>query len=220
MRNTVFAIGLSLVAGAYAPSAQHADHAMPATSKTDMMSTESKIQQAMRAAPPEISARATIMDWPEKDGMPMKQLRAGTNGWMCMPSTAGPARAGQEDPMCVDKTFSSLLDAWTTKTTPKVNGVGLGYMLRGDKGASNTDPFSMEQTPTNHWVVSPPHLMVVVPDPQALDAFPSDPSQGGPWVMWKGTPYAHLMVPTAAMPSMKIMTKAMTKTTPAMPAAK
>jgi hypothetical protein len=23
--------------------------------------------------------------------------------------------------------------------------------------------------------------------------------KGGPWVMWKGTPYAHIMVPTASM---------------------
>jgi hypothetical protein len=30
-----------------------------------------------------------------------------------------------------------------------------------------------------------------------LDAFPTDPKSGGPWVMWKGTPYAHLMVPVA-----------------------
>ena len=28
---------------------------------------------------------------------------------------------------------------------------------------------------------------------------PTDPHSGGPWVMWRGTPYAHLMVPTAAM---------------------
>jgi hypothetical protein len=28
-----------------------------------------------------------------------------------------------------------------------------------------------------------------------LDAFPTDPDSGGPYVMWKGTPYAHLMVP-------------------------
>jgi hypothetical protein len=43
-------------------------------------------------------------------------------------------------------------------------------------------------------------MMVAVPDPQQLDAFPTDPRSGGPWVMWKGTKYAHLMVPTAAMP--------------------
>jgi len=44
--------------------------------------------------------------------------------------------------------------------------------------------------------------MIAVPDPKQLDAFPSDPHAGGPWVMWKGTKYAHLMVPIAAMPKM------------------
>jgi len=27
---------------------------------------------------------------------------------------------------------------------------------------------------------------------------PTDPKSGGPWVMWKGTPYAHVMVPVSA----------------------
>ena len=30
---------------------------------------------------------------------------------------------------------------------------------------------------------------------ELLEAFPTDPDNGGPYVMWKGTPYAHLMVP-------------------------
>src|SRR5262245_12579568 len=34
----------------------------------------------------------------------------------------------------------------------------------------------------------------------ALDLYPTDPKTGGPWVMWKGTRYAHVMVPVAAMP--------------------
>jgi len=37
--------------------------------------------------------------------------------------------------------------------------------------------------------------MVVVPDPKQLDSYPSDPRGNGPFVMFKGTPYAHLMVP-------------------------
>ena len=101
----------------------------------------------MRAAPPEISSKATIMDWPDKEGMPMKQLRTGTNGWMCMPST--PTSAGSRpDPMCVDKSFSALLDASTMKADPVVKTVGVGYMLLGDHGASNVDPFAM--SPDRH----------------------------------------------------------------------
>jgi hypothetical protein len=160
---------------------------------------QARVRQAMQAAPPDISGNATIMDWPENEGAPMKHLRAGTNGWTCMPSSpAPPAGAAREDPMCADAPFSALLEAWTTRSDPHLTTVGIAYMLRGDKGASNTDPFAIAPAVDNHWIVSPPHLMIAVPNPQQLDAFPTDPQAGGPWVMWKGTPYAHLMVPTAA----------------------
>jgi hypothetical protein len=156
MRSTAMTATLVLIA-AGALSAQHeAGHTNMKGSATASAKVQTKIQQAMRAAPEDISVNATIMDWPEKDGMPMKQLRAGTNGWTCMPSSpAPPDGAGREDPMCADQRFSALLDAWTTKSEPRLNAVAIAYMLRGDKGASNTDPFAMARTPTNAWVVSP-----------------------------------------------------------------
>jgi hypothetical protein len=99
----------------------------------------------------------------------------------------------------------TLMEAWMSKSDPKLTSPGVAYMLRGDKGASNTDPFAMAPTPGNQWVVSPAHIMIALPDPRQLDGFPSDPHAGGPWVMWKGTKYAHLMVPTAAMPKAAAM---------------
>lgn len=70
-------------------------------------------------------------------------------------------------------------------------------MLRGDKGASNTYPYATARTADNQRVVSPAHLMLLFPDPKMLDSYPTDPKTGGPWVMWKGTPYAHIMVPVS-----------------------
>ena len=87
-----------------------------------------------------------------------------------------------------------------SKKDPPTKGSGIGYMLKGDKGVSNTDPFATAPTATNQWIVAPPHIMVLLPDPAQLDAFPTDPHTGGPWVMWKGSKYAHLMVPVAAVP--------------------
>jgi hypothetical protein len=205
MRHQYLTVAALLVVGTMAATAQHADHHTSAstrtTTTTSSTTTQTKIRQAMRAAPPEISRKAAIMDWPEKEGMPMKHLRAGTNGWTCMPSTPVEVTSPlQEDPMCVDKSFTALLDAYAMKAEPKVTSVGIGYMLRGDRGASNTDPFAMAPTADNHWVVSGPHIMVVVPNPQQIDAYPTDPQAGGPWVMWKGTKYAHLMIPVASMP--------------------
>jgi hypothetical protein len=69
-------------------------------------------------------------------------------------------------------------------------------MLKGDRGASNTDPYATTATADNHWIHSGPHLMVLVPDTSTLEGLSTEPNNGGPWVMWKGTPYAHVMVPT------------------------
>ena len=154
-------------------------------------SDAAKIARAMSAAPPEISRNATILDV-GPDGQ-MKQLRAGTNGWMCMSEASGV-------PMCLDKEWQAWADAWINKTDPQIKNVGVAYMLKGDKVASNTDPYAEKATPDNQWIVSGPHVMVLTPDAAMLDALPTDPNTGGPWVMWKGTKYAHIMVPTASMP--------------------
>ncbi|HEX2339335.1 MAG TPA: hypothetical protein VHI98_02555 [Vicinamibacterales bacterium] len=157
---------------------------------------DARIKSAMSAAPPEISKNAMIMDWGEKPDSPMKELRAGSNGWSCHPTTPTSfGGASGEDPMCLDKQWQEWAAAWIGKRQPKVTGVGVAYMLRGDKGASNTDPYATGPTANNQWVKSGPHIMVVLPDPKQLEGIPTDPKSGGPFVMWKGTPYAHIMVP-------------------------
>src|SRR3972149_6354713 len=74
---------------------------------------------------------------------------------------------------------------------------GLSCGVAGDGGASNIAPYATGPTDDNQWVVEGPHLMIVVPDPAMLEGISTDPKNGGPYVMWKGTPYAHIMVPTA-----------------------
>ena len=39
--------------------------------------------------------------------------------------------------------------------------------------------------------------MVLLPDTRMLESYPGEVSASGPYIMWKGTPYAHLMVPVA-----------------------
>ena len=38
--------------------------------------------------------------------------------------------------------------------------------------------------------------MIIGPDPAGLEGISTDPHNGGPYVMWKGTDYAHIMIPT------------------------
>jgi len=43
----------------------------------------------------------------------------------------------------------------------------------------------------------------LVAEPAQLDSLPTDPNSGSAYVMWKGTPYAHVMVPVAPRPVAK-----------------
>ncbi|HWP02872.1 MAG TPA: hypothetical protein VNL96_05410 [Gemmatimonadaceae bacterium] len=99
------------------------------------------------------------------------------------------------DPMCLDAAFLEWAGAWMAKKSPAILQIGFAYMLQGGTDASNTDPYATEPRQGETWVKTGPHVMVVLPNPASLDALPTDPNSGGPFVMWKGTPYAHVMVP-------------------------
>ena len=65
-----------------------------------------------------------------------------------------------------------------------------------DSPYSNTDPSAEGPTADNEWQETDvPHLMILVPDEKVLEGLPTDPNNGGPWVMWRNTPYVHLMAP-------------------------
>ena len=155
------------------------------------MSSEGKIASAASAGPANITAAAAIMDV-DSTGK-MIPLREGTNGWLCVPDN--PATPGP-DPTCADKAWQDWLGAYMAKKPPHVSGVGVAYMLAGGSDASNTDPFATAPAAGAQWVTTGPHIMVLAPNPAMLAAYSSDPGAGTPFVMFKGTPYAHLMVPT------------------------
>jgi hypothetical protein len=72
------------------------------------------------------------------------------------------------------------------------------YMLRGDNGASETDPRATEETADNNWIKTGPHVMIVGAQAKNLfAAYPRDakPDPTKPYVMWPGTAYEHLMLP-------------------------
>lgn len=144
------------------------------------------IKEALMAAPPSLAKVAAVHDW---DG---NVLREGSSSYVCLPRTPGSEVVNS---MCLDKAWLGWAKAWMNKEPVKVDTVGTAYMLAGDGGTSNIDPFAEKETPDNQWIVEGPHLMIVVPDTAALEGIPTDPHNGGPYVMWKGTPYAHIMAP-------------------------
>lgn len=145
------------------------------------------IAQALSAAPKAVAKDATVarMD----DGGKMTTVRKGKNGFTCMVIGA--------EKMCTDANSMAFFDAWMKHQSPP-DKLGLTYMLAGDDGASNTDPYATAKTADNHWVVTGPHVMVVGPGTKSLGlptGADADPS--GPYMMWTGTPYEHAMIPVA-----------------------
>jgi hypothetical protein len=159
-RTTIFAAALTLVLS-FGAQAQ---------------GQETKIDNALSAAPHSIAQHAAVVDWDDTE------LRAGTNGWTCMPT---PPQMPENSPMCFDAQWLEWAHAWVNKSKPRVTQVGLSYMLQGGVDASNTDPFATEPAPGADWMTTGPHLM------------PTEPNGGGAWVMFKDTPYAHIMAPVA-----------------------
>lgn len=150
-----------------------------------------RIAEALAAAPEEISSQATVLDWPASEGGEFRVLRQGSNGWTCLPDLPGDDNF---EPMCNDAHWMSWVKAFASGQEPRVTGVGISYMLSSRWATSNIDPTATAPSADNEWVEGGAHLMMVVPDPAMLDGYPDDPGPG-PYVMWKGTPLVHLMVP-------------------------
>ena len=161
------------------------------TKNTATSAATDPIASAESAAPAAIAHDASIMTVDAKGHTTM--LRKGTNGWTCMPDA--PATPGP-DPMCFDPNAGQWVQAWTQHKPPPSNAVGLMYMLEGGTDASNTDPYATKPTADNDWVKTGPHIMVVG-SKEILAGHPAGakPDTKVPYVMWAGTPYAHLMVP-------------------------
>lgn len=141
------------------------------------------IANAESAGPPSVTQNATIKT---HDG---QVLRDGTNGWTCYP---GVEMIG---PMCNRPQWDALLGAMMNKEPFDVKEFSVSYMLAGDAGSlgtSNSDPYANPETAKDR-VIEGPHLMILVPDPALLEGLSTNPKDPV-YVMWKGTPYAHIMV--------------------------
>jgi hypothetical protein len=150
------------------------------------------IRSAESAAPRQIAARATVLAM-KADGS-TKLLRKGSNNFTCLPDN--PATPGP-DPMCADANAMEWIGQWVARKPPNRNKPGFIYMLAGGTDASNTDPWAMNPSHGHDWVHTGPHVMLVGIGPETLSGYPTAtrPDTRQAYVMWAGTPYAHLMLP-------------------------
>ena len=173
---TALSVGISMIALSSVADAQH-----KMTSDADL------IKLLHTAAPSNVVDHAMIMNM-GADGK-MQAVQKGENGWTCMDPGGSP--------MCADAAAMEWVQAWQSHG-PAPQKLGFMYMLNGDNGASNTDPYAKGETPDNNWIKTGSHVMIVGAEAKAMaQAYPreakADPTK--PYVMWPGTPYEHLMLP-------------------------
>ncbi len=156
---------------------------------TGAASDSEMIAKATSAAPPSVGKNATVIAM-NPDGS-MRTLQKGTNSFTCM-------MLDPQSPMCADPNGMAWGAALMKHAAPP-DAVGFIYMLGGDDGASNTDPYAKAKTASNHWVTTGPHVMIVGPGVKQMQGYPrtpdADPNKA--YVMWAGTPYEHLMLPVS-----------------------
>jgi hypothetical protein len=168
------------------------EHVMVPVKVPDLTEDPGPLEDALSAADVNMRESVAVMDW---EG---NTLQEGSGGYACFPTP--PQLAPGPAPMCFDGPWQAWGDAWMNKKPYSTDKIGISYMLAGDRGASNIDPYAEGPTDDNDWVQEGPHIMLVAPDPAMLAGIPRDPSAGGPYVMWDGTPYAHVMIPVADRP--------------------
>jgi hypothetical protein len=188
MRKVVifFAVAISITLASSLSQAEEKAASKMGHAKAELSDAQ-YTQKALSAAPAGIAKEAGVLRH-DKDAM--KTLRESKNGFTCM------VAMGQ--PMCADENSMAFFGAWMKHENPPDKN-GITYMLRGDNGASNTDPYAMKKTADNHWVVTGSHIMIVGPGVKSMglpDSADADPSK--PYIMWANTPYAHAMVPVAS----------------------
>ena len=166
-----------------------------ASSAVGQVKTE--IAQALTAAPPGVAAGAAVVRM-DAHGR-LTPLRAGTNGWTCVPPD-DPAQVGNRSfPACFDMYGLEWIEDFFAGRKPNPQHVGYSYMLRGGWSWSNTDPSAKKLVPgQKDYIHIPPHIMILGARVANNSGFPSgqaDPDTSRPFVMFGGTPFAILIIP-------------------------
>ena len=150
----------------------------------DARTVEEKISAAMSAGPSEIAANAHIVDV-DHTGNPVV-LREGTNDFTCMPGHGDTHPA-----MCADKASMQWFKDFADHRSKPSNTVpGITYMLAGATQRSDSDPYDK----TSPLIPIGPHWMIMWPFDPKTTGLPTTHRSTGAYIMWAGTPYAHVHV--------------------------
>jgi hypothetical protein len=147
-----------------------------------------KIASAMQAGPKFVTQSATVLDRPSSPGGEFRVLRAGTNGWTCLP---GYARTAHDEPGCFDQVFLQFIKDSMAGLTPNVQDIGISYMYGG-----KWVPNKSHATGSGAEFHVGPHIMIIGLDQETMRTFNQDASNGEPYAnSLPGHPELFLVIP-------------------------
>jgi hypothetical protein len=157
--------------------------------KSATASDAAYIRKAEAGAPASISKDASIARV-DKSGN-VSVVREGSSHFTCasVPSMGIPS-------ICADKNgWDWMTSAMAHKDKPSNDEPGVAYMMQGGTHFETADgQIMMEPSAKTHPVKEPPHWMLLWPLDPAETGLPTHPSPGGAYIIFQGTPYAHLLV--------------------------
>jgi hypothetical protein len=133
-----------------------------------------KIASAIHAGPKFVTQNATVVDWPSSPGGEFRVLRAGTNGWTCLPGRPG---AAHDEPGCFDQVFLEFMKDSLAGHTPNVQRVGISYMYEGFWVPNKSHAMGSG----NEFHVGP-HIMIIGLDQKIMQTLNHDGSNGQAYV--------------------------------------
>ncbi len=159
--------------------------------------SHAQVAAAASAGGPSFVSDAATIAWIDSAAN-LHVMRQGTNGFTCVIAVPDPF-AG---PICGDQNAAAWLLAMLrgAPQPPAMTSPGIAYMARG--GSHYEDPqgnvvMEHDRSPhaaTSRRVTEGPHWMLIWPFDPATSGLPTRENASGVYIMFAGTPWAHLMV--------------------------
>ena len=179
----------SLLVHAVAPAGDKPSAKKSTVKDVKAMSEKDQTTLALSAAPARISKDAGVMIY-GADGK-LTEAKKGTNGFTCIPTVMN---LPVPDPICMDAASNQwMTDVMNNAPKPSNTVPGIAYMARGGSHFEKNGKVVMAGEGAKV-VKEPPHWMVMWPFDPAASQLPTVPNPSGVYIMFEGSPYAHLMI--------------------------
>jgi hypothetical protein len=177
---------LLLLLSGFSSAAQEAGHQAKSPLSASEESAAEKIRRALAAGPSSITNNATVAEIDPEGGMTV--LRRGTNDFACIP---GDPHGVGKPALCANKVAMQWnRDFEQHRARPSTTVPGIEYMLAGATQRSDSDPFDQTSPP----IPIGPHWMILWPFEPATSGLPTTHRPTGAYIMWAGTPWAHVHI--------------------------